>query len=131
MQYHFKLFLHFTGKKEIDLSYFLFMSLQRMISFSQQNPDKLQKSIFHHALIKLIVIEKLKKEEKDWPTFLFLSSYQIELPFSPSKLKTPRKRTVIPSSAPSSEEPQSSQDPIPQEPSPVQVYKRDKRKGKA
>jgi hypothetical protein len=36
-----------------------------------------------------------------------------------------------PPSSPSSKIPQSSQDPIPQEPPPVQVYKRDKRKGKA
>jgi hypothetical protein len=107
LQYHFKLLLHFTGKKEIDLPYFLFMSLQRMISFAQRNPDKLQKSIFHHALIKLIVIEQLKKEGKDWSTFLFVSNYQIDLPISPSKFKTPRKKTVIPSSAPSSEIPQS------------------------
>jgi hypothetical protein len=35
LQYHFKLLLHFTGKKEIYLPYFLFMSLKRMISFAQ------------------------------------------------------------------------------------------------
>jgi hypothetical protein len=57
LQYHFKLLLHFTGKKEIDLPYFLFMILQRIVSFAQRKPNKLQKSIFHHALIKLIVIE--------------------------------------------------------------------------
>jgi hypothetical protein len=57
LQYHFKLLLHFTSKKEIDLPFFLFMSLQRMISFAQRKPDKLQKSIFHHGLIKLIVLE--------------------------------------------------------------------------
>jgi hypothetical protein len=131
LQYHFKLLLHFTGKREIDLPYFLFMSLQRMILLAQRKPDKLQKSIFHHALIKLIVIEQLKKEGREWLTFLFVSKYQVDLPISPSKSKTPRKKTVIPSSAPSSEVPQSSQDPIPQEPSPVQVSKRDKRKGKA
>jgi hypothetical protein len=73
----------------------------------------------------------LKREGKDWPTFLFVSNYQIDLPISPSKIKTPRKNTTIPSSAPSSEIPQSSQDPIPQEPPPVQVYKKDKIKGKA
>jgi hypothetical protein len=62
LQYHFKLLLHFTGKKEIDLAYFLFMSLQRMILLAQKKPDKLEKAIFHHALIKLIVTEQLKKE---------------------------------------------------------------------
>jgi hypothetical protein len=145
-----------------------------MISFAQRKPDKLQKSIFHHALINLIVLEQLKKEGKDWPTFLFVSNYQIDLPPSPSKLKTPKKKTATPpiassvpsseipqSSAPSapsfevaqdsspsaptleiaqpsastvpsaSETPQSPQDLIPQRPLPVQVYKRDKRKGKA
>ena len=34
-KYHFKQLLHFTGKKEIYLPYFLFMSLQIMISFAQ------------------------------------------------------------------------------------------------
>jgi len=66
--------------KEIDLSFFLFKSLQRMISFVERKPDKLQKSIFHHALIKIIVLEQLKKEGKDWPTFLFVSNYHIDLP---------------------------------------------------
>jgi hypothetical protein len=79
----------------------------------------------------LIVIEQLKKEGGEWITFMFVSKYQVDLPISPSKSKTPRKKTVTPSSAPSSKVPQSSQDPIPQEPSPVQVYKRDMRKGKA
>jgi hypothetical protein len=62
LQYHFKLLFHFTGKKEINLPYFLFMSLQRMISFAQRKLDKIQNFIFHHALIKLIVIEQLKKK---------------------------------------------------------------------
>jgi hypothetical protein len=108
LQYHFKLLLHFTGKKEIDLSFFLFKSLQRMISFAQRKPEKLQKSIFHHALIKLIVLEQLKKEGKDWPTFLFVSNYHIDLPPSPPKHKASKKKIATPpidSSVPSSEIP--------------------------
>jgi hypothetical protein len=131
LQYHFKMLLHFTGKREIDLPYFLFMRLQRMFLLAQKNPNKIHKSIFHHALIKLIVIEKLKEEGREWLTFLFVSKYQVDMPISPSKSKTPKKNTVILSSDLSYEVPQSSQDPIPQEPSPVQVYKRYKRKGKA
>jgi hypothetical protein len=108
LQYHFKLLLHFTGKKEIDLSFFLFKSLQRMISFAQRKPEKLQKSIFHHALIKLIVLEQLKKEWKDCPTFLFVSNYHIDLPPSPPKHKASKKKIATPlidSSVPSSEIP--------------------------
>jgi hypothetical protein len=116
LQYHFKLLLHFTGKKEIDLSFFLFKSLQRMISFAQRKPDKLQKSIFHHALIKLIVLEQLKKEGKDWPTFLFVSNYHIDFPPSPPKHKASKKKIATPpidSSVPSSEIPPPIDPPAP------------------
>jgi len=100
LQYHFKILLHFTIKKEIELSFFLFKSLQRMISFAQRKPKKLQKSIFHHALIKLIVLEKLKKEGKDWPTFLFVSNYHIDLPPSPPKHKGSKKKIATPPMTP-------------------------------
>jgi hypothetical protein len=96
LQYHFKLLLHFTGKKEIDLSFFLFKSLQRMISFAQRKPENLQNSIFHHALIKLIVLEQLKKEGKDWPTFLFVSKYHIDFPPSPPKQRASTKKIATP-----------------------------------
>jgi hypothetical protein len=92
LQYHFKFLLHFTGNKEIDLSFFLFQSLQRMISFAQRKPEKLQKSIFHHALIKLIDLEQLKKEGKNWTTFLFVSNYHIDLPPSPPKHRASKKK---------------------------------------
>jgi hypothetical protein len=103
----------------------------------------------------------MKKEGKDWPTFLLVSNCQIGFPPSPSKLKTPNKKTTTPpiasyvpsskitqSSAPSpptleiahpfsfnvpstSKTPHSPRDLIPQRTLPVHVYKRDKRKGKA
>jgi hypothetical protein len=107
------------------------MSLQRMIVLAQRKPDKLQKSIFHHALIKLIVTEQLKKECKFWPTFLFVSNYQIDMPASSSKSKTPRKKTTIPPSDSPAEVPQSSQAPVSQNPPPVRTSKRNKGKGKA
>ena len=42
LQYHFKIPLHFVGKKEIDLPYFLFMSLQRMILFHNEKLIRLK-----------------------------------------------------------------------------------------
>jgi hypothetical protein len=63
-----------------------------MIYFAQRKPEKLQKSIFHHALIKLIVLEQLKKEGKNWPTFLFVSNYHIDLPPSPPKHRASKKK---------------------------------------
>jgi hypothetical protein len=45
LQYHFNLLLHFIGKKEIDLPFFLFMSLQIMIAKAQRKSEKLEKFV--------------------------------------------------------------------------------------
>jgi len=87
-----------------------------MISFAQRKPEKLQKSIFHHALIKLIVLEQLKMEGKDWPTFLFVSNYHIDFPPSPPKHKASKKKIATPpieSYVPSSEIPPPIEPPAP------------------
>ena len=34
-------------------------------------------SIFHHGLITLLMLEELKKLNRDWATFLFLSGYEV------------------------------------------------------
>ena len=104
------------------------MSLQRMILLAQKKPDKLEKAIFHHTLIKLIVTEQLKKECKFWPTFLFVSNYQIDMPASFPKPKTPRKKTHMPSFDSPPEAPKSSQALVSQNPPPIRASKRNKGK---
>ena len=34
-------------------------------------------SVFHHGLIKLLVLEEFKKLNRDWASFLFLSRYEV------------------------------------------------------
>ena len=94
-QYHFKFLLHFIGKQLLDLPFFLFRSLGKMSDKVQDKTDISEKSIFHHGLIKLLVMEELKKLNRDWATFLFLSGYDVDvltLNMTPkSKKNTPKK----------------------------------------
>ena len=60
-QYHFRLLLHFTGKKLLYLPFFLFRSLGKMSDNIQARLESSETSIFHHGLMKLQVLEELKK----------------------------------------------------------------------
>ena len=61
----------------------------------QGRPEGSETSIFHHGLIKFIVLEELKKLNRDWETFLFMSGFEIDAPTPKkthnSKTFTPRK----------------------------------------
>ena len=60
----------------------------------QARPEGSETSIFNHGLIKLLVLEELKKLKRDWATFLFLSGYEVDA-LTPNKTA---KSKVIPSS---------------------------------
>ena len=47
--------------------------------------ESIETSIFHHGLIELMVMEELKKLNRDWDTFFFLSGYEVDV-------LTPKKR---------------------------------------
>ena len=89
-QYHFRLLLHFTGKKLLSLPFFLFISLGKMLDKVQARPESSETSIFHHGLIKLLVLEELKKLNRDWATFISLSGYEVDV-LAPKK--TPKSNT--------------------------------------
>jgi hypothetical protein len=71
MLYHFILLLHFTGKKPINMPYYLLKSLTKMASKVQAKPQKASNSLFHHGLIKLIVLEELSRRNKTWDYLFF------------------------------------------------------------
>ena len=53
-------------------------------------------SLFHHGLIKILMLEELKRIGRDWTSFLFMSGYEIDV-VTPKKASKPRKissRTV-------------------------------------
>lgn len=63
--YHFKLLLHFTGKVSIDLPFYLFRSLSKMCDKVQLRKEDSETSLFHHGLIKLLVLDGLQKIDRD------------------------------------------------------------------
>ena len=87
-QYHFRLLLHFTDKQPLDLPFFLFRSLGKMVDKVQARPEGSETSIFNHGLIKLLVLEELKNMNRDWATFLFLSGYEVDTVSPPMKFLT-------------------------------------------
>ena len=54
--YHFKLLLHFTGMISLDFPFFLFRSLAKMADKVQMKAQYYETSLFHHGLVKLIVL---------------------------------------------------------------------------
>jgi hypothetical protein len=79
MFYHFRLLLHFIGKKPINMPYYLLKSLTNMASKVQAKPQKASNSLFHHGLIKLIVLEELSKGNKTWDYLFFFGEFEREL----------------------------------------------------
>jgi len=73
--YHFKLLFHFTGKTSIDLPFYLFHSLSKMCDKVQLRKEACETSLFHHGLVKLMVLHELRKIGRDWDTFIFMSGF--------------------------------------------------------
>jgi len=48
--------------------------------------------VFHHSLIKLLVVEELSRLNRDCLTFLFLSGYEIDIS-TPSR-RTPTSQSI-------------------------------------
>jgi hypothetical protein len=85
---------HFTGKYPLNLPYYLHRSLTKMSHQVQAKPDKVHNRIFHHGLIKLIVMEELQRREKAWDYLLFWGEFEQEI--QPKGKKTPTKKSSTP-----------------------------------
>jgi len=67
---HLMLLLHIHGVVKINLPFYLFRSLEKMIFKVQKHPSHTVRSIYHQGLIKLLVLTQLKKEGRSWNAFL-------------------------------------------------------------
>ena len=81
--YHFKFLLHFTGKISLDFPFYLFCSLGKMCDKVQLKKEACETSLFHHGLVKLIVLHELQKIDREWSIFLFMSGFRNETGLSP------------------------------------------------
>jgi hypothetical protein len=57
--------MHFTGKKTLNLPYYLFRSLGRMADIVQLRKEQGDVSLLNFSLIKLLILEELRKENRD------------------------------------------------------------------
>ena len=70
--YHFKILLHFTSMISLDFPFFLFRSIAQMVDKVQMKSQGCETSLFHHGLVKLIVLHELKRINREWSSFFFM-----------------------------------------------------------
>jgi len=63
--YHIRLLMHFDGMRALNIPYFLHISIGNMTDKIQGNPKQFENHIFHHALIKLLIVKEMRKEKED------------------------------------------------------------------
>lgn len=63
----------------------MYRSLGKIVDKVQSKTQFAEKYIFHFGLIKLLVLEKVKKINRDWNTFLLIANYDPEVMATPSK----------------------------------------------
>ena len=93
--YHLRLLLHFVGKRSLDLPFYLYKILAKMLDKVQVKTEGNETSLFHHGLIKLLVLEDLKILGRDWSSFMFISGFEVDV-ITPKITPKPRD---IPSSS--------------------------------
>jgi len=65
-QYHIILLLHFTGKDLMNIPFYLLRSMGNMNDRVQSKSKVVYTSVFHSELIKILVMEELKKINLSW-----------------------------------------------------------------
>jgi hypothetical protein len=85
-QYHIRHFLQFTGKVEMNVPYYLLMSIGKMSNMIQSKSKDVDSSLFHSGLIKMLVSEELGKKEISWENFMVTSHFKFDLASTPQSL---------------------------------------------
>jgi hypothetical protein len=75
-QYHIILLLHFTGKIEMNIPYYLLRSIGNMSDMIQSKSKDVDTRIFHSGLIRMIVSEELGKKDISSKHFVIASHFK-------------------------------------------------------
>jgi hypothetical protein len=87
-KYHIRLSMHFIGKKPLNLPYYLYRSLGKMEDMVHTKTKQIEVNLFHFSLIKLLVLEEIKKTNIQWESFL-ASTVSLRYYHSPNKENSP------------------------------------------
>jgi hypothetical protein len=86
-QYHVRLLLHFTGKVEMNIPYYLLRSIGKMSDMIQAKYKDVDSSLFHSGLIRMLVFEELGKKDISWEHFVVTSHFKLDLASTPQSQK--------------------------------------------
>jgi hypothetical protein len=78
-QYHIRLLLHFTGKDEMNIPFYLLRSIGKMSDRVQSKSKAVDTSIFHSGLIRMLVSEELRKRNISWEQFIVSSHMKLDI----------------------------------------------------
>jgi hypothetical protein len=68
---HFQLLVHFQFNKPLNFPFYFLKGLEKMSSQVRKNITNPHNNLFHHGLIKLIVLAELEKQGKMWDEFIY------------------------------------------------------------
>jgi hypothetical protein len=89
-QYHIRIFLHFTGKYERNIPFYLLRSMGKMSDRVQAKSKAMDTSVFHSGLIRMLVLEELKKRNIPWEKFIVSAHMKLNISLTPqSKIQRP------------------------------------------
>jgi hypothetical protein len=89
-QYHIRLLFHFTGKDLMNILFYLFRSMEKMADRVQDKSKAMDTSVFHSCLIRMMVMEDLKKRNIDWEQLIVSTNMQLNVAPTPrSKVQSP------------------------------------------
>jgi hypothetical protein len=77
-QYHIRIMMHFTGNNPLNLPFYLYRSLGKMADKVQARTDKLKSSLFYFSLVNFLVVEELRKVNREWDPFLASTKFLLD-----------------------------------------------------
>jgi hypothetical protein len=86
-QYHIRMLLHFTGKVEMNIPYYVLRSIGKMSDMIQDKSKDVDSSLFHSRLIRMLVSEEFGKKEISWEHFVVTSHFKLDLAPNPQSQK--------------------------------------------
>jgi hypothetical protein len=69
--FHFILLAHFLFNKPLNFPFYFLKILENMSSQVRKNVTNPHNSIFHHGLIKLLILSELERKGQNWDLFMY------------------------------------------------------------
>ena len=69
--FHFRLLAHFVNQQFLNFLFYFLKILENMSNQVKKNMVNPMGSLYHHSLIKLLIVHQLKERNQTWENFLF------------------------------------------------------------